>query len=79
MVQAMVEQAVYDASFVYEHVIYTDASIAPDWAKDCSTGTYSEFMDYKFANMFHENKEDVIALQAFTGCGNGYGWVGVAR
>mmetsp|Transcript_48059 Transcript_48059/g.112299 ORF Transcript_48059/g.112299 Transcript_48059/m.112299 type:complete len:563 (+) Transcript_48059:87-1775(+) len=89
LVQAMVEQAVYDASFVYEQqlnvelviddlLIYTDAATAPDWAKDCSTGTYDEFMDYKFANMFDENKEDVIALQAFTGCGNGYGWVGVA-
>eukprot|EP00971_Amphidinium_carterae_P016075 316695-Amphidinium_carterae.1 len=61
LVQAMVEQAVYDASFVYEQqlnvelviddlLIYTDAATAPDWAKDCSTGTYDEFMDYKFAN-----------------------------
>eukprot|EP00403_Amphidinium_massartii_P030112 CAMPEP_0178398350 /NCGR_PEP_ID=MMETSP0689_2-20121128/14727_1 /TAXON_ID=160604 /ORGANISM="Amphidinium massartii, Strain CS-259" /LENGTH=611 /DNA_ID=CAMNT_0020019109 /DNA_START=50 /DNA_END=1885 /DNA_ORIENTATION=- len=88
-VQSLVEAAIFSASYVYENqlnvellveelIMYTDVASAPDWAKDCDAHGEPSWMDYKFNNLFDENKENVISLQAFTGCGNGYGWVGVA-
>ena len=88
-VQSLVESAILSASYVYENqlnvellveelIIYTDAASAPDWAKDCDDHGEGTFMDYKFNHVYDENKEDVIAMQAFTGCGTGSGWVGVA-
>eukprot|EP00403_Amphidinium_massartii_P020083 CAMPEP_0178413428 /NCGR_PEP_ID=MMETSP0689_2-20121128/22522_1 /TAXON_ID=160604 /ORGANISM="Amphidinium massartii, Strain CS-259" /LENGTH=428 /DNA_ID=CAMNT_0020034699 /DNA_START=86 /DNA_END=1368 /DNA_ORIENTATION=+ len=88
-VQSLVEAAIFSASYVYENqlnvellieelTMYTDVASAPEWAKDCDPHGEPSWMDYKFNNLFDENKENVISLQAFTGCGNGYGWVGVA-
>eukprot|EP00971_Amphidinium_carterae_P179614 3562316-Amphidinium_carterae.1 len=88
-VQTLVEAAIVQTSYVYENqlnveliveelVMYIDEATAPDWAKNCEANGDDTWMDYKLDKLFYENKEDVIAVAAFTGCGNGYGWVGVA-
>eukprot|EP00929_Paragymnodinium_shiwhaense_P040601 TRINITY_DN2117_c0_g1_i10.p1 TRINITY_DN2117_c0_g1~~TRINITY_DN2117_c0_g1_i10.p1 ORF type:complete len:614 (+),score=101.69 TRINITY_DN2117_c0_g1_i10:163-2004(+) len=85
--RSRVEGQVAEASFIYEKqmnvrlhiasfVMYESAATAPDYAKDCEgnfihdklTGLRADMSRYSFNAVQH----------IFTGCGNGWGTVGVA-
>jgi len=91
-IQEEVEIALAETTYIYEHqmnlalqisefVIYMDNDTAPVWAKDYCGETLDGFMGDKLGKMSQSGSQvgaDVGAEHLFTGCGKGWGIIGLA-